>query len=98
MVSSRFDLILFNRSTFCIDEFFKQCIKGQINRFEFLLQGYSLRALIMTSVSLCFFSVFSQCLFADYMLGLLTYQYWLDEEIYIPHRDLYLKWYTVLEI
>lgn len=89
MVSSRFDLILFNRSTFCIDEIFKQCIKGQINRFEFLLQDYSLRS--MTSVSLCFFSVFSQSLLANYMLSLLTYQYWSNEEIYIPHRDLYLN-------
>ena len=81
MVSSRFDLILFNRSTFSIDEFFKQCIKGQINRFEFLLQGFSLRS--MTSVSLCFFSVFSQCLLSDYNVK------FIDLSVLVGRRNLY---------
>ena len=38
MVSYLSDLILFNKSTFC-RRIFRKCVKGQVNRFEFLLEG-----------------------------------------------------------
>ena len=85
MVSSVFDLIFLNKSTFCIDESLKQWQKEQVNRFEFISrQGSFLR--LKSS-----FQYFVQLMLCT--CGLKGSVYWLiitgRMNKFIPKRDLF---------